>query len=399
MKTAAEVAAEKAAQDAAAVAARAASPGREITMTELKEMFEGIVKEAVKPLTKVDRRWGAFPGMSEEDVNKLSYLEKFGKFIKSLAIGRVQEANAVYDEMLSPRQKALTEATDTAGGYLVPEEFYAEVLRLIPQFGLARRLCRAMPMTTEIMRVPKQTSSVSVTWPGEAAAGTAVSPVLGQVVLTAKKAVGLAALSNELLADSGVPVIQYLQTIFAEQFGLEEDNQWFNGTGSPFVGLLNVSGTNVKIMATGDTTFAKVTIDYLIQAMDQVVQEADADTVFLFHKNIMNQLRQQKVGTTYALMPASQGMPGTIVGVPWYTSKKLPGTAQSAISTNFVIYGNPRFTLFGDRGQMTVAVGTEGLVGSDNLFQQDMRALRITERIAINVALPEAYGILQTAAS
>jgi hypothetical protein len=34
-----------------------------------------------------------------------------------------------------------------------------------------------------------------------------------------------------------------------------------------------------------------------------------------------------------------------------------------------------------------------------NLFEQDMRALKITERIAISVAVPEQFTILKTAAS
>ncbi len=45
---------------------------------ELVGQFNEIVKEAIAPLTKVDRRWGDFPGLTEEQIDKMGYLEKFG---------------------------------------------------------------------------------------------------------------------------------------------------------------------------------------------------------------------------------------------------------------------------------------------------------------------------------
>lgn len=373
-------------------------------MIELKTKEEllGVIGEALNPvldrLTKVERKWGAFPGISDEDVSKLTYQEKFCTFLKSLVRGRVDVCDQLQRSWSTEAQiKQMTDNVDTAGGYLVPEEFRAEVVRLIPKFGLLRRFARTIPMSTDTLRVPRQTASVTVSWPGEAKKGTASKPTLGQVLLNSKTMVGLCSYSIEFLADAGVPVLEYLQTIFAEEFAAEEDNQWINGTGVPFTGILAVSGTGSFTMASGKTTIGSTVIDDMIDLADQVVEEADEGAIYVFHKKLLSALRKVKVTSDYALSPASQGAPATIAGVPWYTSKKAP--SAPAVSTAFAFYGNPRYTLLGDRQQMTIAIAKEGTIGADNLFEQNMQGLRITERIAIDVAVPDAYAILKTAAS
>ncbi len=371
---------------------------KELSMEEFKGLIGQVVDEKLAPLTKVDRKYGAFPGVNEEELDKLAWAEKFKIFLRALVRGQVEVCTQLQSSWASTAQiKQLTEGTDTAGGFLVPEEFRAEVIRIIPKYGVFRRLARVIPMNTDTLRIPRQTATVSVSWPGEAKKGTGSKPTLGQVLLNSKTMVGLCSYSLEFLADAGLPVIQYLQTIFAEEFGAEEDNQAFNGTGAPFVGVLNASGVNVYQMATGNTAIANLTIDDLIKASDKVSEDVDEGSVYLFHKAALSVLRQQKIGTTYALAPATQGVPGTIVGVPWYTSKKLPGAP--ALNTAFAIYGNFSYAFLGDREQMTIAVTREGTIGTDNLFEQNMAGLRITERIAIDIAVPIAFTVIKTAAS
>ena len=369
----------------------------EMTLDELKNMVAGVIEDRLKTLSVTDLKHGALPGVSQDQIDHATYIEKFSTFLKGLVKGETQVCRETEQSWLTQRQKALSEGVDTAGGYLVPEEFRAEIIRLIPKFGLLRRFARTMPMAHEVLRVPRQTAGVSVTWPGEKAKGTSKQPTLGQVVLTAKTAVGLTSYSNEFLADAGISVIAYLQTIFAEAFAEEEDDQLFNGTGAPFTGLLVVSGTKSLQMASGKTAITDITIDNLIDLADKVDPEADVDAWYYFHKSALTALRKVKVSSSYALAPASQGAPATIAGVPYATSKKLPNAP--AVDTNFAVYGNLRNVLLGDREAMTIGIAKEGTIGSDNLFEQNMQGLRITERISIESAIPSAFAILKTAAS
>lgn len=372
----------------------------ELTMDGLKALIGEAVNPILQRMDKIDRKHGAFPGVTEEEIGKLAWAEKFGKFLSALSRGNVQLCDDLAKSWTQDTQrKAMTDSVDTAGGYLVPEEFRAEIIRLIPKFGLMRRFARTIPMGTDTLRVPRQTDGVTVYWPGEGNKGTGSQPALGQVLLNSKTLVGLTAHSIEFLMDAGVPVIEYLQTIFAEAFAGEEDSQWLAGTGAPFTGILNASGVKTFTPATGGgkSVITGLTIDDLFDTVDQVEEEADEGAIFIFHKKLLTVFRKVKVTSDYALAPAANGLPATIGGVPYYTSKKMPST--TAVSTAFVIYGNPRYSLLGDRQQMTIAIAKEGTIGSDNLFEQNMQGLRMTERISLAVAVPDAYSVLKTAAS
>jgi HK97 family phage major capsid protein len=54
--------------------------------------------------------------------------------------------------------------TDSEGGYMVPEEFRATLLRLIDTFGFVRRTSRNFPMSTDSIKMPVLDTSVSVYW-------------------------------------------------------------------------------------------------------------------------------------------------------------------------------------------------------------------------------------------
>jgi len=375
---------------------------KELSMEEFKSLIGQVVDEKLAPLTKVDRKWGAFPGVKEEELDQLAWAEKFKIFLRALVRGQVEVCTEMQRHWGTEAQiKQLTEGADTAGGFLVPEEFRAEVIRIIPKYGVFRRLARVIPMNTDTLRIPRQTATVSVSWPGEAKKGTGSKPTLGQVLLNAKTMVGLCSYSLEFLADAGLPVIQYLQTIFAEEFGAEEDNQAFNGTGVPFIGVLNAAGVNTAYLGgsstSGKTTIGSATIDDMIDAADKTTEDADEGAVYVFNKALKTVLRKVKVTSTYAWAEASKDAPGTLNGYPWYTSKKLPNVP--GVNTAFAIYGNFGYAFLGDREQMTIAITREGTIGADNLFEQNMAGLRITERIAIDIAVPSAFTVIKTAAS
>jgi HK97 family phage major capsid protein len=91
------------------------------------------------------------------------------------------------------------------------------------------------------------------------------------------------------------------------------------------------------------------------------------------------------------------GIVGYIWGYPVYLSDKITGT--TAVSTKFMIFGNLKFLYLGDRKQMTVDISQDATIGSANMFESNMSAVRITERIGLTVALASAFALLKTAAS
>jgi len=346
-------------------------------------------------LDKVDRKFGVAPeevvGVSEEDQLKMNKKQRVSKFIKAVMLEDVATL------------KAMTEGTAADGGYLVPEEFSSEVLRIAEDYGVARSRCRVVPMTRDTQNWPTVSSSVSVTWPGEATAGTAAQPTLGTVQLLAKTAVGLTLLSNELLEDATPDVVTLLEELFAEALAGEEDNQLFNGTGSPFTGILQSGSVTATTMATGDTAFSNIDAGYLSDMIASVKTTTLPNPAFFMHRTVWNYVRKlQDTAGNYIYSPAAPndvGVDGRIWNFPIVLNDKLPDSTASAISTNFVVFGDLKHVLFGDRKQITMATSDSATVGTTNTFESNMSAVRFSERISINIALPTALAVLKTAAA
>lgn len=370
----------------------------------VSEMLDAKMKElGITPeMAKKGQLPASFLGVDPDEADKMPKGEKAAKFVRAVFHKDMNALRAM---------KALSEGTDSAGGFLVPEEFRSEVYRIANDYGLARKLCTRIPMKRDVLNMPTLTSSVSVYWPGEGAAGTVSDPAFGRVRLEAKTLVGLTVLSNELLEDADVDIINMLAELFAEAMAGEEDNQLFNGVGNPFTGIFQNASVNVVTMATGQDTFAETTADDLRDVISQVKAVALPGSAFFMHRTTWGAMQKIKQNSSHVvslqnpiITPASASsinpnlLPvGTIWGYPVYLSDQIVGT--TAVSTKFIAFGNLKYAWFGDRAQMTLKISDSATVGGNNTFAENEAAVRFTERIALAIGLPTAFAVLKTAAS
>lgn len=354
-------------------------------------------------LSKVDRKWGAFDGISDEDVKKLNKTEKISRFIKAVFMKD------------NVSLKALSEGVNADGGFQVPEEFAAEVNRVVEDFGIVRKLSRKIPMISDTMNVPRLSASVQVTFPGENTAGSESQPTWENVQLLAKTAVGLTVSSNELLADANIDVVNLLVELFGEALASQEDLQGLRGTGSPFTGILNEAGVAEVVMANGNLLFADVEPDDLRDIATQIKPWALSGAGYVMHRTVWGEIQKKKASDgTYFISVATpvlggvagpQGVNaglsvGTIWGYPVWLSEQMPATSDgSQTSKTFLIFGNLTHLYFGDRQIITMAISDAATVGSNNTFEQNQSALRMTERYALAVGLPAALARLKTSAT
>lgn len=348
---------------------------------------------------------GSFGSLSAEQVEKLGQKEKMASFIKAVFEKDMASLGAF---------KALSEGTGSAGGFVVPEEFAAEVNRVVEDFGLVPKLARIFPMKSDTLNVPRLSATVTVTYPGENTSGTASQPTFEQVVLSSKSCVGITPMSNELLADANISVVDLLVELFAEAIAGMMDQQGLAGTGSPFTGILTDSGVTIVTPANGvgaSTFTGAATPDYARTLISNVKPWALQGACFIMHRTVWGLMQTTKASTggeyfTSAANPVlinsgAQGFPtamaGTLWGYPVYLSDKMP--SSTAVSTKFIIFGNLKNLYVGQRAEMAVAISQDATVGSDNLFAANMSAVRVVSRHAIAVGLPTAFSVLRTAAS
>lgn len=365
----------------------------QLTMKQLEDVVNGAFKSFTERMTPVDKKFFMFPGIGTQGADDVTPEGKFKKtisFLKALSGGEVQVLRDMHKQVA---QKAnLSEGTTTAGGFLVPEEFKAEILRLAPQYGVIRSNARMIPQMSDVVHFPAAgTQDVTAQWVNEAGQIKSTDPNFRQVTLTLNKLASIPKVTNELLEDANVNTIQYLAEIIAEAFAKEEDNQGFNGTGSPFVGVLTATGVPTSPHA-GGTAFICLSYQDLVDTTAQIYSNALGNAKFYLHRTMIAHVRGL---ITTAGAPIIGATAREVAGYPMVDTEILPGKSASTAKTDataYAIFGDIRKGLMmGERGSVAMKIGTEGTVGNDNLFEKDMVALRVIERVSMGVALPSAF--------
>jgi HK97 family phage major capsid protein len=373
----------------------------QLSMKDFENKVKEVAENYIKGMSGADKKYFMFPGIGNDskmadDITPQGKFAKTIKFLKAISIGDVKTTKDMAEEA---RIKAnLSEGSTTAGGYLVPEEFAAEIMRLAPEYGVIRRECRIIPMQFDTIHIPAAgTTDQSATWTNEAAQIKQTNPTFREVQLSINKLAAIPKVTNELLADANVPVVQYLSELVAWAFAKEEDNQGFCGSGSPFVGCLQATGVPTSPQASG-TAVTSLSYPDLVNATGNIYTNALPNAKFFFHRTMTAAIRGM---ITSAGAPIFGATANEIAGYPIIITEALPFKANSVgAGTAFAVFGDLRKGVaMGERGSITMKMTTEGTVDSDNLFEKDMAALRFIERIAIGVLLPSAFTRIVTAAT
>ena len=260
----------------------------------------------------------------------------------------------------------MSESIGGDGGFLVPEEFRAELLRLALESAVVRPLARVIPLASASARFPAilDTShastvfgGVSASWVAEAASlSTVTQPTFAQVLLQARKLTGYTIASNELLADSAISLEALIMALFADALAYFEDDAFIAGTGAGQpLGVLNAAALVTVAKETGQ---AATTIIYenLVKMYSRALPQSLGRGVWYAHPDTFPQLAQLALnvgtgGSAVWISNIAGGPPATIFGRPVIFTEKAEtlGTAGDITFADFSFY------LIGDRQAMQMA--------------------------------------------
>jgi len=329
-----------------------------------------ITKAAIKEmgLDKLDRNFS--PG-GEDETPAGDKFKTFGEFLRA---AKYQPADA--------RLKALSEGTDSAGGFFVPPEFKATLLALSLERSVVRPYATVIPMSRDTLNIPKivDTSHAShlfggivAYWTEEAGSKTASDPKFGQVKLIPKKLTGYTYASDELLEDSAIALEALLTQQFGAAIGWYEDLAFLRGSGvGQPLGIFNSGAVLLPTRATA-TTVALVDLANIMARMypDSLY---GPNTIWILSPAVMAQLIQLQT-TVVSWMPqsagASQRIPATILGMPFMVTEKVPTLG----TTGDIGLYDLSYYLIGDRKDLRVDSSTHVR------FTTDETAWRFVERV------------------
>jgi HK97 family phage major capsid protein len=166
-----------------------------------------------------------------------------------------------------------------------------------------------------------------------------------------------------------------------------------------------LESSNVGEVIMEGSTFSSMTADDLANLMSATPQAARRTGKFYLHFSVMMHVRALKDNEgRYIYQEPSATGPATIWGKPVVEVEVFPEMADSAAETSFVLFGDLRRAAWvGVKASgLSMTLSNEATIrnvagNADlRLFEQDMTALRMVERIGFQEVLPLAVTKLST---
>lgn len=374
-----------------------------LTQEEFEKLTGELVSNTVKKafqeeMDQIDRKFIIHPEMTKEQIKSQQDKEQEERFIDLVKFACKKdftEAKRIATEIKTADPMA--EGTPADGGYLVPAVTQARILRLIPTFGQARNECTIMPMgKADTVNIPQKLTGASVSWVDEAGSITSSKPTLTYIQLVAKKAAGLTALSNEVLADANVDLMNYILSLFAEAFGTEEDSQVFAGSGSPFYGIFYGGHTFGKEQFVADTD--SVSYSNILDAVYGIDQLYLRNAKWYAHRTMISNLRKILDANDRPLwVDANAGGLPALAGYPVQLIENAPNSSTTTAGKPVLLLGNLKNSIIGNKANMSIKFSDEAVVDSTSMFQADLSAVRLIMRMGFNAGMVGAYSAISIA--
>lgn len=268
------------------------------------------------------------------------------------------------------------------GGFLIPEAFRAQLLRVALEEGVVRGRATVIPMSTAKVTIPAihETSrastlfgGVQMYWTDEESDATESGAKFMTVTLEPNTLTGYAEVPLELLAD-GVATDAFFGSTYPAAMAYETDYEFLQGTGVGRPAGALKADCLVTVAKEAGQAADTVEVENLAKMWARLPASSMQRAVWVVNQEVLPQLLTMSDASGNQpiwAMNIANGQPGTILGRPVVVSEKVNalGDKGDVLLADFSYY------LIGDRQAMTVTT-------SDHVaFKGRRRAFLITERV------------------
>ena len=296
-------------------------------------------------------------------------------------------------------QAAMTEGTDSAGGYMVPVEWDRTITDKLKQRSPIRENARVVTIGERGFTRIYNDGVIGSGWVGETAARPeTTTPGLSTLQFDTGEIYANPAVSQRMLDDAGFDLEGWLTSEVDGEFAIQENIAFLsgNGTNKPFGILTYVTGAaNAAkhpfgaIAATNAAGTAAVTGDELLTLIGTLPSERDANSKWYLNRATLFAIRKLKDGQGNYLWQPNYvaGEPAALAGYPVVEVAGMPTMATGAV-----------FALFGDMEETYLVVDRLGTrVLRDPFTNKPYVHFYTTKRVGGGVQNPEYMKALKNA--
>ncbi len=284
--------------------------------------------------------------------------------------------------------KALNSGTDAQGGFLVPEDFRAELIKTVTEESPMRQVARTTNTGRDELILPKRVTKLAGGWTFELADRTESEPTYGHIKIPVHELGVFTAISNQNLEDSAFDMQSELTSDFGEAFGEIESEAFIlgDGIGKP-TGILS----NADIPVTNSAAPAVVDADDLISTFYAVKASYRNAGAWMMNSSTLAAVRKLKTANGDFIWRESlaDGQPATILGRPVIEAVHMPDPVTNAKA---IIFGDFR-RAYRIVSRLDLAV----LRDPYSLASKSMVRFHARARVGGDTVQPEAARMLQLA--
>lgn len=240
----------------------------------------------------------------------------------------------------------LQESVAADGGYLVPDEFDAQITEALNESNIMRGVARVIKTSGE-HKIPIAGADPDAAWLDEGEKLTTSDIKFGQAILDAYKVGTAIPVTEELLADAGYNVQRFVTQSIGRSLGAAEEKKFLTGDGTKGpTGIFDATNGGTFAITTAATGISADDVVDLVYSLKKPYRK---NAKFIMNDKTVKAIRKLKDGDGNYIWQHSltAGEPSTLLGYPVLTSDEVP--------EDKIAFGDYRYYTIGDRGTRTIS--------------------------------------------
>jgi HK97 family phage major capsid protein len=318
--------------------------------------------------------------------------KNFGDFCLCIATKNYKKLDEVYGAQRADEKgniipkAAMAESSGVTGAYIVPPDFYRQLLALSAEKSIIRPKAFVQPMASATLQFPyldittAQAAGVSpffggvqMYWTEEAQTRTETEPQFKMMELKAHELSGYSVSSNVLIQDAAFGLEKFLMNLFSMAIAWFEDYAFIAGNGVGKPQGMTTAGAAIAVTRNSPSHVQFVDVATM---WSKLLPYSWSNAFWVFSPSVVPQLLQLQDGANRAIFisidqGAAKSPTWSLLGRP-----AIPSEKTSTLGTKGdLLLLDPQFYVVGDRMQIEIAA-------SEHVnFLKNQMTWRVVERV------------------